>query len=454
MQRKKMNFLEKVRISLGLSENAQKWMPIIIGIFTCALFSRIFVLGTFLAVDPGFIYDNDSIGYTQLALNLQDGNGFSIDTEAPYYPNSFRTPGYPLFLQLHHVVFGSFIPALVSQIVLSLLIGYLMLLIADRYMKIEIGIVAAAVFFFMPFSLLVTVRYLTQVVFTATIMLAVWYWLEYLSKKYFKYLLLTSVFLPIAALIRPIAIVIVVPFIASLVFELLRKNVTWRQTAGAAVLLLVVFGAGIAPWLWRNHETFGVASLSSIAAFQLYYYDDPAIYATAHGISYEEAKQILEKRIEKVTGFIRSQSPMLYSEFSDITPVLMKEGLNVAFENPPALIETRVVEFGKFFVRDGIRYWIERYGIDTSAGYGFALVVLERLVLALFTVGFFFAAVCGFLRKNVAIVFMTLIVLYFAVLTGVMASAGLRYPAEPLFLLIGTFGLAELYTLLRTKFKV
>ncbi|MFN2156611.1 MAG: hypothetical protein ACK2UX_15370, partial [Anaerolineae bacterium] len=40
----------------------------------------------------------DGWGYYRLALNLAQGNGFSLDAEAPYLPSSVRTPLYPLFL--------------------------------------------------------------------------------------------------------------------------------------------------------------------------------------------------------------------------------------------------------------------------------------------------------------------------------------------------------------------
>ena len=50
-----------------------------------------------------------------------------------------------MFLMANLVLFNSFVPALIIQIFLSLLIAYLMLLIADRYLKIEYGIMAALI---------------------------------------------------------------------------------------------------------------------------------------------------------------------------------------------------------------------------------------------------------------------------------------------------------------------
>lgn len=48
----------------------------------------------------------DAWGYHRLALNLERGNGFSLNRQAPFVPDSVRTPLYPLFLLLVRRVLG------------------------------------------------------------------------------------------------------------------------------------------------------------------------------------------------------------------------------------------------------------------------------------------------------------------------------------------------------------
>jgi hypothetical protein len=72
----------------------------------------------------------------------------------------------------------------------------------------------------------------------------------------------------------------------------------------------------------------------------------------------------------------------------------------------------------------------------------------------LFTIGFFFYAIREFFAKNLNGTTLVLIVMYFAALSGVMSSAGLRFPAEPLFLLLGTFGMYQLYTLMKSRMRL
>lgn len=442
---------EKLRAMLGLSEAARMWVPIVLSLFISAFIVRVIILLLFVQTDPGFIIDNDSVGYLSLAENLETGNGFSWNTGMPFTPDSFRTPAYPFFLYLHHFLFGSYISALVTQIFLSLVIGLITLQIAVRYFSTKTGIVAVAVFLFMPFSLLVTERYLTQICYTATIMGAVWFWLTYLSREKKKDLFIAATLVPVSALIRPISIFFTAPFVASLAIGWWWKKVPLKRAVVASGVMVACFLIVIAPWIYRNYTVFGVPYLSSITAVQLYFYDAPAIYANAQNIDYEEARTALNKHIEEVTGYSVADNPIVYTELSELTPILKREGARLALADPWAFVETRAVQFFKFFTRDGIRYWIEHYGVDTYHGWALVPIIFERILLLGFTVGFFWYALMAFLKKNLAVTTLVVVVMYFAVLSGVMSSAGLRFPAEPLFLLIGTAGIFELVTLLRKK---
>lgn len=450
-----MRFFEKLQATLGLSDAAKKWMPTLVAVFLFALIARFAVLFIFIEISPEFPIDNDSMGYISIAQNMQNGNGFAWDTGMPFTPDSFRTPAYPAFLYIHNLIFGSFIPALVTQIFLSLLIGLLMIKIADRYLKAPgVGIISAGIFFFMPFSLLVTERYLTQILYTVTVMGAAWYWLEYLAGGKIKNLIATSLLIPITALVRPISIFFTAPFIASLALGWFWKKINIKKATLVSAALVAVFVIVIAPWIWRNYKVFGLPYLSSITAVQLYFYDAPAVYATAQDIEYEEARTYLNNHIEKVTGLNVAENPIPYTELSELTPILKEEGLKFFLADPWALLETRAIQFFKFFTRDGIRYWIEHYGVDTYSGWALIPIISERALLLLFTIGFFFYAIREFLVKNLTATALVLIVMYFAALSGVMSSAGLRFPAEPLFLLLGTLGIYQLYTLVKSKIRL
>jgi len=50
--------------------------------------------------------EGDQIGYNQIAVNILNGNGFSIQANPPFKPTCLRTPAYSVFLALIYKIFG------------------------------------------------------------------------------------------------------------------------------------------------------------------------------------------------------------------------------------------------------------------------------------------------------------------------------------------------------------
>src|SRR3989344_5434842 len=118
-------------------------------------------------------------------------------------PNSFRTPVYPGFLFLSRFLLGSYKAALVIQSVLIVLSAYLLYLIGREYFSRKIAFWSAGIFLFTPFSLNVSVKFLTQTPFLFLLILSIWSWVQFLKNQRNKYFLLTSILLPVLALTRP-----------------------------------------------------------------------------------------------------------------------------------------------------------------------------------------------------------------------------------------------------------
>lgn len=401
---------------------------------------RLFLFVHF-ADQPSFYLDDDSAGYIQLAENMREGRGFSWEAEEPYTPNSFRTPGYPFFLLLHRLIGGSYRYALITQIILAVATAYLIFLLARDGGQVRWGGLAAAVFLFMPFSAMVSLRYLTQPLFTFGLVVTVWIWLKFLKTDQNRYLWFAAPLLPLLALIRPIAFYIYIPFLIGYLWYNFRfkQSVNWIRFIWVAVLTVAVFFLVLSPWLIRNWFLFGHFNLASIVAYQSYFYDAPAIYAHNHGVSYNEARQFLEQDIRQYVGVTRFEDYMTF----EVGGVLSDRAWHYWTESWPGLILTRAILFLKFFVRDGLHYWKE-FGLSIFlAKWG---IWIERGVLGLLSLGLglsfwrtikqrdFVSGVSGF---------MLILIAYFAVLTGAVVSAGLRFPVEPLIILLGLSGLSS-----------
>ncbi|MDO8495018.1 MAG: glycosyltransferase family 39 protein [bacterium] len=413
----------------------------LLGILLAGLAVRLFLL-VYFSEKPSFFLDDDSPGYLQLAENIKQGNGFSWESAAPYTPNSFRTPGYPFFLLLHRAITGNYRSALVTQILLVVATAYLIFLLAKNFGGYLWGTVAVGVFLFMPFSVMVSVRYLTQSLFVFSLLGVVWVWLQFLKTDHHRYLWITVVLLPTLALIRPIAFYVYLPFLVGYLWYRYRadQKINWTRFLIIAVLMVAVFFMVLSPWLIRNWFLFGHFSLASIPSYQLYFYDTPAVYAHNHGLSYAEARQFLEKDIEKYFRVARFEDYMTF----EVSGVLADRAWHYLLESWPGLLITRAVLFLKFFVRDGIRYWGE-FGLG-----GFLLelgALVERGVLSLLGLGTALFTWRVLRRRDFvsgAGGFLMILIAYFALLTGAVASAGLRFPVEPLIILVGLFGLTTL----------
>ena len=135
---------------------------------------------------------------------------------------------------------------------------------------------------------------------------------------------------------------------------------------------------------------------------------------------------------------------------------LKEKALEIMFEHPSSLLIVRGTQFLKFFIRDGIHYWSEKALSPPQISIEFIksmtpllfFVILERFFLFLLFLGTVVTAISSFRNtdkgKKVVVGLLTLVILYFASLSGTMSSAGLRYPIEALFILTGLTGLSKL----------
>lgn len=436
-----------------------RYIIIILGV---GLLTRLFLFVYFLDVPLAF-WDDDTNTYLYTAENIRLGNGFTWDTEPPYMPDAFRTPGYPAFLLLNRVIFGNYETALIVQSLMVVGIALIVFLLAKDLGYKNISYWAAAVFLAMPFSIQVSLKFLTQSLFAFVLIIAVWFWIKFLKSNTNKYLLITALLLPVLALIRPIAQFVYLPFFFSFVYaSWIYGRFKIKEIFKVGLVLGVIFFVGILPWLYRNYSTFGHFSISSIIPSQMYFYDSPAVYAYNHDISYHEAATIISKKAEEHFDAEQGKFSALFSSGA----YLKEKALDIMLERPSSLFIVRGIQFFKFFIRDGIHYWSEsplpspRISIEFIRSMTPLLffVMLERVLLFLLFLGMSATAVVSFWDANkesrVIIGFLILIILYFATLSGIMSSAGLRYPVEALFVLTGLLGIAKVGNKILNLYRV
>jgi hypothetical protein len=240
---------------------------------------------------------------------------------------------------------------------------------------------------------------------------------------------------------------------------LLAPIVAYRSSRRVATTLvfLAAFGLMALPWVARNKQVSGVAGFSSASAYNLFYYNAPLFIAYHEQIPAEKALARLEARLAPAGTDDRSlargpewiavateeiqSAPISYALFhiSRTAPFFVGSSLKHALIDLPAVTEY----CGANWQVSRINELPDSGAILSALKNEGGIYALERLGwLALFLGGIW--AVLFDRRHRYGIALSWLFILYFAALTGPVACARYRLPAEPFLLIAGTMGLQSL----------
>src|SRR5262249_47697648 len=136
------------------------------------------------------IFCCDGPAYEQTATNLVEHGSISTASSPPFWPTVERTPGYPLFLAIFHLVApGSVLLVRVAQFGLLLLTGLLVYSIARSLISRRVAFVAAFMCItYLPLVWLAT-WHLTEVLSAFLIAAIVWLILRLGVKTSQRYLI-------------------------------------------------------------------------------------------------------------------------------------------------------------------------------------------------------------------------------------------------------------------------
>lgn len=205
-------------------------------------------------------YDLLAQGLAQTG-NFQEGGAFT----------AFRPVGYPAFLAGIYKSFGYhlLLPKL-GNVLFDLLSWILLWKLFIRWKDESTALRAvAAIVFFVPE--LYSVQYLlAEQLFVFLWVSSIYFWETGGARKYRP--LVSGAAFGLAALVRPVALLwIMVPVL----FGLVRKR--WPEVLGLILAASVIIG----PWVYRNHQKFGIWGISGHAGLNFWLGANPA--ATGSG---------------------------------------------------------------------------------------------------------------------------------------------------------------------------
>jgi len=409
---------------------------------------------------PQRIFTPDSGGYERLAVNLLAGHGFSTSTEAPFLPNSARTPIYPTFLALIYAVAGPCpLAAIAVQVVLSALTCVLTYRLGEQLWGDRGGRIAGLLSAVSLGSIVYANYLLTETLFTFALIAACERLVAYWHHRSKRDLALVGLALGLAILCRPIAAYLPLVMIA-LVMAMHWPSV--RQALRSALMVAVATVLLVGPWVLRNWATYGVPMLSSITNYNLLFYNAVSLEANLRGIGQDAMRQEMQRDVEVMLArpgladASDAQKAQVYGRLAwDIIKrhplryalVHLKCDLNVFLPNVTEFLQ----QLGLTKGGKGTLSVLNQQGLWAAINHYFG----DRIYLLLVVLPFIFVlgltyggglmgiAILVHQRAWFSLGLLLPIIAYFALLPGAPAHPRFRVPIMPHICLLAAVGLTS-----------
>jgi uncharacterized membrane protein YvlD (DUF360 family) len=402
------------------------WIPVAIAVLTQALL--------FLSFEPEIAFDSAS--YMAQAESLASTGAA---TNARGEPDTVRTPGYPLYLAAWLVAGFGYAGAIVGQRILWLLVVAATTWGSFRLTRSATASVVAGTITALDLpALQATTSILTETLATVLVVAAVFQAYRAARFSSIADAMIAGALAGVAALVRPVAILLGVPM--ALAIAITGERATWTRIAGVIVAASLVLPAA---WTMRNYARTGVVTFSSIASINLLQYRAAGTLAIRDpgGIDaniqrrQSELEEVACRQIEASLGKPCDTVPITIraTYYSGIAlPIIAADPLAVAWQAARA--------FGMIMFGGGANMLSGITGLAESRTRVLALGYTVPLAL-LATAGLVFWWRVD--RQAVWLILLT--IAYFVVMSlGVEAYSRFRVPFLPLYAMLAGGGAAML----------
>lgn len=401
----------------------------------------------------------DAKGYHDVALNLLKYRTYDSSM------SQFRTPGYPFFLALIYYIAGVkpwiVIPV---QMLLTICMIFLVYHIGKYVFNENIAVISAILFTINPLVIYYSTTILTETLFSFVFLLSILFLIKGVSEERISLLYVSGILLGTSALIRPITQFF--PVITAIVIASWPKRRISFKIKGL-LSLLIIFYITISPWLIRNYVKYNHFKLSSFQGFNLLFFNATAVERAKTGKPYREIrKEFSELATEKGVSnpgetfenfdtYNDIASDYLMNNLSYYIPLHLK-GMLLVF------LDVGVIGICKIFGLEtkslSVEFTASNRNIIQMVGAFLRIKPISEILfsipfyLLLFvTYGFFFLGCYQIIINNRSeyLILVSLVVLYFTFLPGVIGQARYRIPIIPLYLLISSVGIHKILTYFR-----
>ncbi len=465
--------MAKLSFSWSRSISSINWAVVLIVVGVLAR------LGLWLLVsqNPPLLIQGDGGGYEQIARNMVEGHGFSMEKEPPYFPNMLRTPGYSLFISGVYLSVG-YRPEIVTLIqnilgLITIYIAYRLAirlfgkreaLIATVLMALDVGLIILANVTLTETVFLIFFVPATYCLFAGIESIHKWIWM-----------FAAGLLFGLATLVRPAGLYLV---FLLLPFVWWAIQAHWQQRTVLVVVLLAAYLISLTPWVYRNFQAFGSPVFTLSARSVTLNIHASYIRAGLNGTTLSdemgriprEAQHELDsqtmdtlemRRLIEVKAIAEiKQHPFeyltLYAKSMTLTLVLPNTNFlaNILgiLDKPTGII----ADMRNRSLTENMQVLLDFSATYLAGSTGqiifFAALIIEMLVLFVTYVFALVAIIIGVRNQHrVTIVLFLVIIVYFFIITGPIGTGRYRLPAMPYLMILAGYGFVQLQNWLQSR---
>lgn len=408
-------------------------------IFLSSLMLRT-VFFLFVYNHPERLFEPDSALYMKLAESLLGSYTF---------PSVFRTPGYPSFIALVYSIFGHFPQAVVgAQILLdSLTAVFVFLIFLEIYRQKPYAYIAGFFYAGSPFSVFYSHMILSETLFTFILIVSIYCFILFVNLKNRRYLVLSSVFLGVGVLCRPIALFL--PLLLAVFVFMSRARL--KDGFINCLIFLFSFYIVLFPWYIRNYQQYEYLGIATVKDVNMSCYEAPTVLMMK-----DNPTSIIQPGINetffKYQGYFWDKIKKQYGwemggicgegENIEKLEILKKEGKLIVQENIPLLLLSHAAGAGRTLCPYPPHF-------EKLTGYPVSILkllafLIDAVIMALSLFGMVFALrrplKIGKARFTALAIFF--LILYFSFIPGIIGYPRFKIPVMPYISIFAALGIS------------
>jgi 4-amino-4-deoxy-L-arabinose transferase-like glycosyltransferase len=310
--------------------------------------TRLALWVSFSGNDRHFL-EPDSPSYIKPAITLLEKQMFLTGEEGSYKPNTFRTPGFTLWIALIFAVSGEKPSILVlSQFILFLGTLFLTFKLAQKTFGPRAGFIAAVLIFLDPPSFVLSFKILTETLSTflnTLFVLALYFYCQNNGRGYHP--LAVGLILTAATFVRPATyyyLPILMVFLALFHF---RQKTDLRATLVKIIILALPFVLLVGGWQLRNYSVAGTFQFETQKGMALLYGKGAHILSMKEKLGRETSMDKIENDLLETHPEIRSMTQ------PEADKLRYQEARKIILDNPWLAVKTQISGLLNYFLEPG-----------------------------------------------------------------------------------------------------